>query len=132
MEILAPINRFSSVDLPTFGAPIRATKPQRVGSFTLARLSATDRACQRLRIPPPGAIARGLAPGDGRAGSLPSRRSDRAAGLRWRPADRRAVAIPGPAPIPEARAWHPGAALPAPPARAATSARPRGAPPPTP
>src|SRR5438034_10166887 len=34
MEILAPTKRFSSVDLPTLVAPIRATKPQRVGSAT--------------------------------------------------------------------------------------------------
>ena len=30
MEILAPTSALSSVDLPAFGAPISATKPQRV------------------------------------------------------------------------------------------------------
>ena len=30
IEILAPTSWFSSVDLPAFGAPISATKPQRV------------------------------------------------------------------------------------------------------
>src|ERR1044071_6383239 len=34
MEIFAPITRFSSVDLPVLGAPIRATKPQRSPSAT--------------------------------------------------------------------------------------------------
>jgi hypothetical protein len=30
IETLAPTSALSSVDLPTFGAPISATKPQRV------------------------------------------------------------------------------------------------------
>ena len=38
METLAPTMRFSSVDLPAFGSPIRATRPQRVGASVMGFL----------------------------------------------------------------------------------------------
>ena len=41
IEILAPTSALSSVDLPAFGAPISATKPQRV-AWLRARRSAID------------------------------------------------------------------------------------------
>src|SRR6202043_4036092 len=40
MEILDPTNAFASVDLPTFGAPISATKPQRVAGAAASACSA--------------------------------------------------------------------------------------------
>src|ERR1700728_4560490 len=38
IETLAPTTALSSVDFPTFGAPIRATKPQRVGASAVSAI----------------------------------------------------------------------------------------------
>src|SRR4051794_31976011 len=42
IDSFVPTSAFSSVDLPAFGAPIRATKPQRVSISTMAGIPVTE------------------------------------------------------------------------------------------
>ena len=65
IETLVPTSRLSRVDLPTLGAPRIATKPQRVGGWSVMALvrsrgapaAARRAACSAARLEPPGAPA---------------------------------------------------------------------------
>ena len=131
IDTLVPTSLFSRVDLPTLGAPRRATKPARAA----ARSSACSHACAEQQ-PGRGLAARLRAStsGPGRGGLQPGHRTStvkcgcmrRALGRR--PAGRPAAPGHAPAPTPAARSWHraagPAAARTAP-IRGATK-RPRG------
>ena len=79
IDTLAPTMRFSSVDFPALGSPIRATKPARVGPSGVASGAAVSGVSSVMSCPPP----------DGSAG--PGRRPVRPAAWcrRWRQPRRR-------------------------------------------
>ncbi len=60
MESLAPVRRFSSVDLPALGAPTMATKPQR---WVIGRRSSRAAAAQAFGVALAGAAAFAALPG---------------------------------------------------------------------
>jgi hypothetical protein len=110
IETFAPTSWFSSVDLPAFGAPIRATKPHFVvsllASSSLRLRGALARRAFRRRLFG-GALARALALDRLEPGPATSMRERGACSgpVRSTSANRRAAARPGSAPIPAARSW---------------------------
>ena len=118
IETLAPTSALISVDLPALGAPISATKPQRVlrcgrlshrarSGLTPSRVSmAAAAACSAARLERPDAF------GGRELGQLAPRREipDRGPGPCARPRDRPASAGRAPAPIPAASSWDRAAA----------------------
>ena len=115
IDTLAPTSALTSVDLPALGAPMTATKPQRV--------SGAAAACSAIRLAPPHAFAREQRGGSRLLGGalacalaarrLPARdahlggEARRVIGsLRARSPRSAAASGPGPAPIPAARTWH--------------------------
>ena len=130
IETLEPTSALIRVDLPALGAPISATKPQRVSPDRALRLSHRRRHAFALQQGGGGGLfGRAL-----RAALAFGRRRDRAtstatrnsgasdAGRCARPRDRTASAGRAPAPIPAARSSDRAAAAPA-----CASARPRTA-----
>ncbi len=111
IETLAPTIRFSSVDLPAFGSPIRATKPAAGPACCLghpaASIRASKRLCRRLFGLPfrarPGAFRRAV-----RQPHLDGEHRLVVRALAALFDHRPAAAGRGPAPIPAARSWRRG------------------------
>ena len=120
IETLAPTSALTSVDLPALGAPISATKPQRVASAcgagsAIERVRGLD-AFARQHGGGGGLLGRALGAAEAfrrrELGQLARRRGipDRGPGRSARPRDRPASAGRAPAPIPAAPSWDRAAA----------------------